>query len=128
MKNAIQFFILLAISLNLFLLVSLVYQPFQTIDGYSDNIDQNENVLGIVNNGSFIIVETNDSKKLTSISMQEGAPPESGLIDLIQYEGKAILVSTYPQVGEGEWLWRANITDIGSPITSKIVKKIHGFE
>jgi hypothetical protein len=45
-----------------------MHQPFQTFERYS-NIPQIENVIRIVNNGSFIIAETKELKKLTSIDM-----------------------------------------------------------
>ena len=60
-------------------------------------------VLGIVKNGTFIEVETKLPLKLTDVFMQEARSPESGLLNLTQYEGKAVMVST--QRADGEWVW-----------------------
>ena len=90
----------------------------------SDKIDylltQNE-VLGIVKNGTFIEVETKLPLKLTDVFMQEARSPESGLLNLTQYEGKAILVST--QRADGEWVWGAEVTEVASSLLTKVIKK-----
>ena len=62
-------------------------------DKINDLLNQNQ-VLGIVKNGTFIEVETKLPLKLTDVFMQEARSPESGLLNLTHYEGKAILVST----------------------------------
>ena len=90
----------------------------------SDKIDylltQNE-VLGIVKNGTFIEVETKLPLKLTDVFMQEARSPESGLLNFTQYEGKAILVST--QRADGEWVWGAEVTEVASSLLTKVIKK-----
>ena len=78
-------------------------------------------VLGIVKNGTFIEVETKLPLKLTDVFMQEARSPESGLLNLTQYEGKAVMVST--QRADGEWVWGAEVTEVASPLLTKVIKK-----
>ena len=79
-------------------------------------------ILGIVKNGTFIEVETKLPLKLTDVFMQEARSTESGLLNLTQYEGKAILVST--QRADGEWVWGAEVTEVASPLLTKVIKKV----
>jgi hypothetical protein len=125
MKKNREFIIPLVVVLNLFLLFSLLPQYVHVANG-SNNFNQDMTIIGIVNNGSFIEAETKQHKNLTDVYMQEARSLESGQINLTQYEGKALLVFT-PQPSEGEWIYAANITDIGTPITTQIVKKIYNY-
>ena len=79
-------------------------------------------LLGIVKNGTFIEVETKFPLNLTDVFIQEARPPESGLLNLTQYEGKAIMVST--QRADGEWVWGAEVTEVASPLLTKVIKKV----
>jgi hypothetical protein len=79
-------------------------------------------VVGIVKNGIFIEAETKIPLKLTDVHMQEARTPESGLLNLTQYEGKAIMVST--QRADGEWVWGAEVTEVASPLLTKVIKKV----
>lgn len=63
---------------------------------------------------------------LTTVLMQEARTPESGVIDLDQYEGQVILISY--QQSDGDIVWGAEIVDVAGPILSVMVKKVFGFE
>ena len=105
------------------MLLSTLFVIYSTIPIYGANITDSSNIVGIVKDGSFIVAETNETKKLTSIGLVEAVTPQSGLINLTQYEGKAILVS-FPQISDNEWIFGATIIDIADPIVTKLVKKV----
>ena len=105
------------------MLLSTLFVIYSTIPIYGANITDSSNIVGIVKDGSFIVAETNETKKLTSIGLVEAVTPQSGLINLTQYEGKAILVSS-PQISDNEWIFGATIIDIADPIVTKLVKKV----
>jgi hypothetical protein len=94
-------------------------------DKINDLLTQNQ-VLGIVKNGTFIEVETKIPLKLTDVGLAQAMSPEAGLLNLTQYEGKAIMVST--QRADGEWVWDANITEVASPILIKVVNKVFNLQ
>jgi hypothetical protein len=56
----------------------------------------------------------------------EAITPDAKLIDLTEYEGKAILVS-FRSIDD-EWVYAAAITDIADPIITKVVKKVFKFQ
>jgi hypothetical protein len=91
------------------------------IDENEDYLLTQNEILGIVKNGILIEVETKFPLKLTDVFMQEARSPESGLLNLTQYEGKAILVST--QRADVEWVWGAEVTEVASPLLTKVIKK-----
>jgi hypothetical protein len=94
-----------------------------TIMNNSNEIEENENeVLGIVKNGTFIVTDSKKTLKLTGAFVMEAISPEAKLINLTEYEGKAILVS-YHHIDD-EWIWAAAITDIADPIVTKVVKEL----
>ena len=103
------------------MLLSTLFMIYSTMSTYGSDINDFSNIIGIVKDGSFIVAETNETKKLTSVGLVEAPTPESGLINLTQYEGKAILVSS-PQLSENEWIFGATIIDIADPIVTKLVK------
>ena len=80
-----------------------------------------ENILGWVKNGTFIAADTKQSYRLTSIRMMVSRSPEDGLVDLSEYEGKAIM-TTCEKRGSS-WLYNAGISDVASPILSVLVEK-----
>lgn len=90
------------------------------------DIQSQREVLGIIQNGTFVEAETKLSFKLTNIGILEELLPETGLLNLSNYEGKVILVSN--QKINDEWIWSAKITDIANPILTKIFKKIFNFK
>ena len=64
-----------------------------TTDKIKRFIQSQREVLGIIKNGTFIEAETKLSFKLTNIGILEELLPETGLLNLSNYEGKVILVS-----------------------------------
>ena len=82
--------------------------------------------IGIVEKGKFKLVVPKPSPlvevRLTSIQMQEARPPESGELDLSEYEGNAIAVQGYG----GSWIYSAKVIDSGGPIVTALVKKVFG--
>lgn len=90
----------------------------------TDKIDyllNQSGLLGIVKNGTFIEVETKMPLKLTDVFMQEARTPESGLLNLTQYEGKAIMVLN--QQADDEWVWGSEVNEVAGPILTKVIKK-----
>lgn len=105
------------------MLLSTFLVIYSTLSIHGSDINDSSDIIGIVKDGSFIVAETNETKKLTSVGLVEATTPESGLINLTQYEGKAILVSS-PQISDNEWLFGATIIDIADPIVTKLVKEV----
>ena len=87
--------------------------------------DANE-ILGIVKNETFFSLDTKSPMILTSVMMQEARNPESGIIELHQYEGQILLIS-YQQSDE-EIVWGADIVDVIGPNSTIMVKKSFGLE
>jgi hypothetical protein len=56
------------------------------------------------------------------VYVQEARTPESGKIDLHEYEGKAIMVSS--QRVEGDIAYAAKVVDTAGPILTLVVKKM----
>ena len=46
--------------------------------------------IGIVKDGSFIVAETDETKKFTSVGLVEAVTPESRLMNLTAYDGRVI--------------------------------------
>ena len=67
------------------------------------DIQSQREILGIIKNGTFIEAETKVSFKLTNIGILEQLLPETGLLNISNYEGKVILVSN--QKINNEWIW-----------------------
>ena len=86
-----------------------------------------DHILGIVENGSFKRLEPGgplgDVLRLTSIQRQEARPPESGELNLTEYEGKAIMVTGYI---DSSWVYEAFVEDVAGPILTAVVRKVFG--
>ena len=92
-----------------------------------ENVSKNANeILGIVINETFFSLDTKSPMILTSVMMQEARNPESGIIELHQYEGQILLIS-YQQSDE-EIVWGADIVDVYGPNSTIMVKKSFGLE
>ena len=87
----------------------------------ADVIQSQREVLGVIKNGTFIEAETKLSFKLTNIGLLDELLPESGLLNLSNYEGKVIRVSN--EKIDNEWIWDAKITELTDPMLTKIFKK-----
>jgi hypothetical protein len=108
-------------------LLSMISVVYSTITIYGSDITDSSNMLWIVKDGVFILAETNETKKLPSVGLVEATTPDSGLINLTQYEGKAILVSSQ-SILDNEWIFGATIIDIADPIVTKLVKEVYNLE
>jgi hypothetical protein len=86
------------------------------------NVSESKQILGIVKDASFISAETKNTMTLTTVQMQEATAPDSGILNLLQFEGKAILVS-YQHIS-GDLVWGAEITDTSGPILTLLIKRI----
>ncbi|MFX1362950.1 MAG: hypothetical protein ACFFC5_06550 [Promethearchaeota archaeon] len=60
-------------------------------------------------------------RKLTSIQMQEARPPEADELDLVEYEGKVIMVSGHDG---GRWIYSASIVDVAGSILTAVVNRL----
>jgi hypothetical protein len=89
----------------------------------------NTMLIGIVEQGRFNLLSpepgTPGGARLTSISMQAAQPPESGELDLAQYEGGAIAVQGHDG---GGWIYEASVVDTGGPILAALVREVFGTE
>lgn len=86
-------------------------------------------IIGIVENEEFRPLWPGrgalGTVDLTSIRPQEARSPESGKIDLGEYEGKAIAVQGNDQ---GGWIYSASVIDAGGPIVTALVQQVFGPE
>lgn len=48
-------------------------------------------------------------------------PPESGELNLNQYEGQAIMIQ---KLDQGGWIYSAEVIDTAGPILSAVVEKL----
>ena len=87
----------------------------------------NDQFLGIVQNGAFQCLvphrPSGGSVRLTRIQMQEARPPESGELDLTEYEGQAIMVRGHD---DGGWIYAAEVIDQAGPILTMVVQQVFG--
>jgi hypothetical protein len=94
------------------------------IDGF---LLKNNLFIGVVEKGKFNLWAPSQplavSVRLTGIRMQEARPPETGELNLDQYEGKAVMVSGHDG---GGWIYRAAIVDSGGPLVTALVQEVFG--
>lgn len=87
----------------------------------------NDILIGMVEGGKFKRLWPTPALpgevRLTSIQMQEARPPESGELNLAEYEGCAAAVQGHDQ---GGWIYSARVIDSGSPIVSALVEEVFG--
>lgn len=87
----------------------------------------NEQFLGLVQVGEFHILapyrSPGGSARLTRIFRQEARPPQSGELDLTEYEGKVIMVSGHLDSG---WIYSATVIDQAGPILTVVVLEVFG--
>ena len=84
-------------------------------------------VMGLVQNGQFrLFVPSGRPEpfaRLTRHPVNSGEPPETGEINLREYEGTVIMVTGNDQ---GAWIYAAEIIDRAGPILSAIVELLSG--
>ena len=87
----------------------------------------NDEFIGIVQVGTFLplVPAPGAGVKLTTIQMQAAVPPETGELDLTEYEGSAIMVRGH---GGGDWIYRAKVIDHAGPILTAVVQRLFGPE
>ena len=103
---------------------SIINENKKNMDKINSLLTQNE-LLGIVKNGTFIEVETKLPLTLIETEIQEAVTPYK--LDLTEYEGKAILVSTQLSNGEPSG-WGTKITEVATPLLTKVIKKVFTLE
>lgn len=81
--------------------------------------------LGLIKEGVFDQIKPNPKPdiqvRFTSNQPQESLPPESGELNLNQYEGQAIVIRGLDQ---GGWIYSAEVIDTAGPILSSVVEKL----
>ena len=81
--------------------------------------------IGIVENGKFKLLfpkpDLQGEVRLTSIDIQEARSPESGELDLTEYEGCAIAVQGHDG---GGWIYTVSVIDTGGAIITAMVQQI----
>jgi hypothetical protein len=86
----------------------------------------NSGSLGIVIDGKFKSLPPAilGEPRFTTSAMQAAVPPESGELDLSEYEGKAIMVRGHG--GGGGWIYSAEVIDVAGPILTALVQQVFG--
>lgn len=88
----------------------------------SDNL---EIIVGIVEDGKFIALtpkaDLSKEVRLTSISMPQAVPPETGEIKLGEYEGSVIAIRGHDS---GGWIYEASVIDMGGPIVTALARRV----
>lgn len=80
--------------------------------------------LGIVQNGIFqLLIPHRESVRLTGIQMQEARPPETGELNLTEYEGQAVMIRGHDS---GDWIYSAEVIDQAGPILTMVVQQVFG--
>ena len=91
--------------------------------GQGNSIQQ---FLGVVKGGKFYALWPEKTltgvTRLTKIQMQEAVSPESGELNLAEFEGKAVMVAGHG--GGGGWLYEAQVIDSAGPIVTVLVLEI----
>jgi hypothetical protein len=85
-----------------------------------------DRILGLVERGKFRPLEAaapSRSVRLTRIPPQAAQSPESGELDLAEYEGSAIMVAGSNQ---GDWIYSAEVIDQATPIVTELVRRVFG--
>jgi ABC-type taurine transport system substrate-binding protein len=81
--------------------------------------------LGIVEVERFKVLlpesETGSYRRLTTLSMQNGQPPELNEINLSEYEGQVVMVRGQ---GDNTWIWSAAVVEVAKPIDTALVKHL----
>ena len=94
-------------------------------DEVREELDANPTFIGVVEKGVLQIVfpksVMSGSTRFTSIAMQEARSPESGELDLSQYEGRAIAIQGH---NSGGWVYSARVVDVGGPIVTALVRQV----
>ena len=95
-------------------------QPYEI----GEEHDTNPTFIGVVESGVFKMVLPKSvligRPRLTGIAMQEARPPETGELDLSQYEGTAIAIQGH---NGGGWIYSARVVDTGGPIVTALVQQ-----
>ena len=89
-----------------------------------------DQIIGIVKDGELLPLEPREGfigpLRLTRIRMMEARSPESGELDLEDYEGRVIMV--WSQGSGGGWLYAARIVDQAGPILTAVALRVFGQE
>jgi len=84
-----------------------------------------EQIFGMVREGEYFVFAPRHLEgktvKLTTHGEQDSRPPESGKIDLSEYEGKIIEVSGNDS---GDWIYSARVVEEAGPVLSDFLKKV----
>ena len=85
-----------------------------------------EDFLGIVEGGQFLLLAPTElpwiAVGLTAIAMQEAVPPEMRELDLLPYEGLAVVVRGRDG---GGWIYRAEIAEVASPLLTRFIREFY---
>jgi hypothetical protein len=83
--------------------------------------------LGVVHEGQFQPLAPESavgvSLQLSRLSMRMADPPESDMLDLSPYEGKAIVIQGD---GHGGWIYSSQVIDTAGPILTMVVQRVFG--
>ena len=87
----------------------------------------NPTFIGVVKSGKFRTLSPktalSGSIRFTSIQMQQAVPPETGELDLTEYEASAIAIQGHDG---GGWVYSARVVDKGGPIVTALVLQAFG--
>jgi hypothetical protein len=86
----------------------------------SDNI-MDQTFIGVVENGRLrVLLPKSVGTRFTAIGMQMAVSPETGELDLTEYEGSATAIQGHDG---GSWVYSARVIDTGGPIVTALVRQ-----
>jgi hypothetical protein len=87
----------------------------------SDNI-MDQTFIGVVEDGKLrVLLPKSVGTRFTTIGMQMAVSPETGELDLTEYEGSAIAIQGHDG---GSWVYSARVIDTGGPIVTALVRQV----
>ena len=82
--------------------------------------------VGKVEDGKFETLVPKSAQgfinRFTTIRPMESRPPESGELQLTEYEGQIIAIQGSDQ---GGWIYQASVIDTASPIVAVVVEELY---
>ena len=86
--------------------------------------DTDRTFIGVVENGKLrVLLPRPVDVRFTGIQMQQAVSPETGELNLSEYEGCAIAIRGHDG---GGWVYSARVTDKGGPIVTALVRQASG--
>lgn len=93
--------------------------------GSTESVHETRELIGLVKNGRMHILRPPEMAgrdvRLTRMGMQVSATPEMEMIDLSEYENRAVMVRGNES---GDWIYDAELIETSGPILSAVVREV----